>query len=268
MMAVCPVCGKYQVITWPEHWVYRRRDHYLCSENCLIVFDVREYKERTGWIDDYKRRNGKMRKKITLEQKKKAVEIALKGGTAPLKFLEACGAANPSASWFYIKKTVKEKDPETWRKLQEITGEKEEKPMTELHMAEVPKPVVNMTIDAEDLAEHLDEHDLTQEQQELVVTMEGKQIGTMPADAIRSAMENVFTIRKNMDDEGPKPLRYDGFEVTTIRNEFGQFHYDKKHNLLDWESPDGEEVSWSPDCWKIFATEALPKAMAILGAKF
>lgn len=48
------------------------------------------------------------RNKLTLEQKKKAVEIAQNGGD-PLKFLEKCGSKNPSAAWFYIKKTIEAK---------------------------------------------------------------------------------------------------------------------------------------------------------------
>ena len=48
------------------------------------------------------------RNKLTLEQKKKAVEIAQNGGD-PLKYLEKCGSKNPSAAWFYIKKTIEAK---------------------------------------------------------------------------------------------------------------------------------------------------------------
>lgn len=237
MMAVCPVCGKYHVVHWPEHWVYRRREHYLCSEACMIIFDTREYKERVGWIEDYRRRKN-MRKKITLEQKKKAVEIALKGGTAPLKYLEECGAANPSASWFYIKKTVKEKDPETWKKLQSLSGETE----MEMHMAEVPKPVINLEISAEDL-EALNED----------------------AEPIRQRID-VAPVVTEQPGSFIKPLNYDGFDVLTIKNEWGLFHYDAKRGMLYWTSPECEEVGFTPDEWKTFATEILPKAMAILGA--
>lgn len=60
--------------------------------------------------------------KLTLEQKKHAVELAVKGEN-PLEYLKKCGAKNPSAAWVYIKKTLAEKDPAT---LEKITGQKNE----------------------------------------------------------------------------------------------------------------------------------------------
>ena len=60
--------------------------------------------------------------KLTLEQKKHAVELAAKGEN-PLEYLKNCGAKNPSAAWVYIKKTLAEKDPAT---LEKITGQKNE----------------------------------------------------------------------------------------------------------------------------------------------
>ena len=58
-------------------------------------------------------------RKLTLENKKKAVEIALGGGN-PLDYLKACGAGNPSASWTYIKKCLQAKDPEQYAQLMAV----------------------------------------------------------------------------------------------------------------------------------------------------
>ena len=55
MMSTCPICGTRRVIYWPELWPYRRRNNYLCSENCLIAFDTIDYKERVGWIEKRKK---------------------------------------------------------------------------------------------------------------------------------------------------------------------------------------------------------------------
>ena len=33
-MMTCRICGKRFVVTWPQHWVYRRKDVFLCSEDC------------------------------------------------------------------------------------------------------------------------------------------------------------------------------------------------------------------------------------------
>lgn len=67
------------------------------------------------------------------------------------------------------------------------------------------------------------------------------------------------------EEQKTEPLACDGFTVRCIECDFGKFYYDAKFGLLDWTSPDGEEVSFTPEAWKQFATEALPKAMAILG---
>lgn len=51
--------------------------------------------------------------KLTLEQKKQAVEIAISGGN-PLDYLKGIGNQNPSAAWYYIRKTLKDADPEKY----------------------------------------------------------------------------------------------------------------------------------------------------------
>ena len=248
MMRVCPVCGKYQVIHWPEHWVYRRGDYYMCSERCLDVFVTREYKERTGWIEDYQRRKKDMRKKITLEQKKKAVEIAIGGGD-PLEYLKDCGAGNPSASWWYIRKMLKEKEPELYAKL---PAEKEEE-----------EKVETVAEQAKELLKYMETQEGQEKLEKAIEELPGPYV--MPEDTQEAAKDVVMEIKDHLEKPKRRPLNYEGFDVLTIKNEFGQFHYDAKFDLLDWTSPDGEEVSFSPDCWVIFTTEILPKAMAILG---
>jgi hypothetical protein len=55
-------------------------------------------------------------RKVTLEDKKKAVEIALSGGD-PLAYLKEIGSKQPSALWYAIKKALKEVDPEKYELL-------------------------------------------------------------------------------------------------------------------------------------------------------
>lgn len=168
MMTVCAECGKRIVVTWPEFYVYKRGKGedtcYFCSENCMIVADTREMKDRIGWVDPQAemteeeieavthgrpvgfrrlrktaRReeqpaapagqertgqemgNGMNCNKLTRAQKEKAVQIAISGGD-PLDWLRTCGAKNPSAAWFYIKKTVAKADPKLYEKIPEKTG--------------------------------------------------------------------------------------------------------------------------------------------------
>lgn len=97
---------------------------YLAIKGCISPWGTwyRLQKEELGraehQITDGK--GGEDVKKLTLENKKKAVQIAAEGGN-PLEYLKECGAANPSASWVYIKKCLKETDPEMYAK---IEGEK------------------------------------------------------------------------------------------------------------------------------------------------
>ena len=63
-----------------------------------------------------------------------------------------------------------------------------------------------------------------------------------------------------------KPLNYMGYEVTAIEDpKLGSFHYDKNHNLIDWESADRlDELSVSVDTLKAFLHKA-EEIFAILG---
>lgn len=127
MMFTCPVCGKMKCAYWPEHWVYRRGEDFLCSEDCQIVYDTQKQRKMSGWIDDYFKKKkgkdgkaimGKGKRKVTLEQKKKAVQIAIDGGD-PREYLRQCGSENPDSLWWYVKKVIKEKDPALYEKIPE-----------------------------------------------------------------------------------------------------------------------------------------------------
>ena len=79
--------------------------------------------------------------------------------------------------------------------------------------------------------------------------------------------EKIVPIEKIDEIVPPKPLVYDGYTVRCIEGVMGRFYYDKTYDRLDWTTPEGEEVSFSPSAWKVFATEELPKIMAILGVE-
>ena len=79
MMNVCPVCGKYHCIHWPEYWVYRRGNTYYCSEMCMDVDIVRDMN-----ILKQVRENRKKRKEAkTMEKMKKDGTPAKKPGPKP-----------------------------------------------------------------------------------------------------------------------------------------------------------------------------------------
>lgn len=149
MVVPCPICGKLTAIYWPQFWVYRRGETYYCSENCLIVDRTRDVRLMNQVARERLIRKGVEdmgHHKLTLEQKKKAVEIASQGGDQ-LEYLRKCGAKNPSAAWFYIKKTLEVKETEK-------KAEPAEKPQLAEVVDKVPavetiKPAVDMSSKAD-----------------------------------------------------------------------------------------------------------------------
>ena len=46
---------------------------------------------------------------------------------------------------------------------------------------------------------------------------------------------------------------------------FGEWYFDRDHNRIDWRTPEGDEVSFTPDGWKRLMAEILPRVMKDLG---
>lgn len=111
----CAECGKEFVVLYQDIWAYKRGEKWLCSWKCLRAYD--------------KSKEGSPLRKVTLEDKKKAVEIAISGGD-PREYLgKLCKA--PDAMWSSIRKALKDSDPEMFAKLpRSIKGAKKEAPET------------------------------------------------------------------------------------------------------------------------------------------
>ena len=109
---VCPVCNKTFSVTYPSLWTYKRGPVYYCRYNC--------------WRAPEKKGESMKRNTLTLEQKKKAVQIALEGGD-PLGYLADLGMNSPAQAWFYIKKKLKESNPELFEKLPKRLERKDKK---------------------------------------------------------------------------------------------------------------------------------------------
>lgn len=128
MMFNCPVCGRLKCSYWPEHWVFRRGDTFYCSETCYCIDLFRDMNLiKQVELERRQRKVGK----LTLEIKKKAVQIAIDGGD-PLKYLADCGYTAPDKMWYYIKQKVKENDPKLYAQIPD--QRKGKKP-------EIPEPV-------------------------------------------------------------------------------------------------------------------------------
>ena len=231
MVINCPVCGKLTCIHWPEHWIHRRGATYYCSDNCLQVDLVKDTKLLNKTL---KRRTNKMRAILNEEQRQHAIEIALSGGD-PSPFLTDCGSKCPEKLWGSIKASVRENDPETFKKLPaKIRGAKPgPKPRTAGDAMNAMKEAADNFFDECDRLLGKDEPD---------------QIET---------------------PETPKraPLQYDGYTVCCVESKtFGRFFWDRDHNHLDWTTAEGEEVSFTPTGWRKFLEE-IPKVAAILGVE-
>ena len=164
---------------------------------------------------------------LTQEQKGRAVEMAL-AGENPLPYLKECGASNPSASWNYIRKAAILEHPEKAEKLKQ------------------PLPASKPALEKVDLI-----YD-----PEIAEEYKREQAKKAANAEARAEAEKKCTV----------PLNYDGFYVTAVRAPYGEFHYDKKHDLLEFSGAKGEELSFSPTSWKTIM-EDVKKIMKILGVE-
>ena len=233
MTTKCPVCGKKFVILYPHLYVYRRGSgkwlKYFCSYTCVREFDRKDIKM-----------------KLTLEHKKKAVEIALDGGS-PIRYLESCGSANAGASWAYIKKCLQKKDPETYEKLPakyKPVAKKEKNPV------ETPEtPAVS--------AEYV--------KKAIMEIPQVKVDGPLRIETPESNRLKVAVIGK--PETAGELKRETRYTVTAIRYpDIGEFYYDRKYNTIDWRTVEGDEVSMHPTGWKILMQD-LKEIMTVLGVE-
>ena len=119
------------------------RDYLTCC-GCISPWGTwyRLQKEELGRKEDKitDGKGGDDVRKLTLEDKKKAVQIAMEGGN-PLKFLKDFGVGNPSATWLYIKKCLKARDPEQYEQMVKAM-EPEEPAKDDKPVAKDEKPVI------------------------------------------------------------------------------------------------------------------------------
>ena len=105
---VCPVCGKQFAVLYPHLWRYKRPkrggEHYFCSWGCLRAYD-KEGEQKMG-----------ARAILTEADRNEAVRLAMDGGD-PAEFLRSKGIKDPHGTWYKIKQTVKECNPEIYEKI-------------------------------------------------------------------------------------------------------------------------------------------------------
>lgn len=191
----------------------------------------------------------KLSRKITLEQKKKAVQIAIEGGDV-LEYLRQLGSKNPSGLWWTIKNDVKAADPELYAKIPRLDGKKpaekqEADPQEEKtqDLPKVPEEVLEkMARQAQKIAKR-EMPELPNAPEPIPVEEAKKRLAASPVMVVPA-----------------------GFMVTSIRGTFGEWHLDQKHDSLDFRGAEGEEVCFRPQAWEAFMDE-IRSVMQILGVK-
>ena len=95
----CGYCKKEFSVLRPSLWAYKQKHIFFCSWKCMREKEL-----------------AKDMKKVTREQKEKAVRIAIEGGN-PVEFLGRCGSESPDKLWWYIKNKLKDANPELYAQI-------------------------------------------------------------------------------------------------------------------------------------------------------
>ena len=173
--------------------------------------------------------------KVTLEHKKKAVEIALDGGD-PLKYLKDHGAGNAPAMWYTIKQNLSETDPEKFSQLPDLRTKGNNRKNPETEKADAPT---------------------------LADAMKGMNDA---AEEFFGACEDMGL--KTSKQEKPKitkPVNYDGFSVRAVEGKFGSYHFQEINGKqwIDYENKDADEMSMTVDQWRGFLEEVRNAALVL-----
>ena len=201
----------------------------------------------------------KLSRKITLEQKKKAVQIAIEGGDV-LEYLRQLGSKNPSGLWWTIKNDVKAADPELYAKIPRLNekkpAEKQEADPQEEKTQDLPKV-------PEEVAERM-------ARQAQKIAKREKDVPELPKVPDGEVKQNIPEIKEPvlpMD----LPQMFPGFAVTAINGKFGQYRVgidpSGKEAYFDFDGLDFDTQIRMPQHDLAAFVEELTRAAQILGVK-
>ena len=203
-------------------------------------------------------RENTMATKVSLEQKKKAVQIALDGGN-PFDFLSDCGSKEPAGLWWTIKQNLKKVDPETYAKLPAMLPKKE--PVKKA----VKKPEVRpLTKEEHDALKGFEPVCVSEKPEDPQKTPE-----THKPDAVMEmikAQDIVGEMNRQLLNKGislPQSFRVvpEEFSITGLKTEIGSFT--KSSKTIIWYPEVAQAVQLPADKWKSLV-DILPKVMAAM----
>ena len=206
--------------------------------------EIYQRMEQNGLLDMRKGHSGKgvdkmSQNKLTREQKGKAVDIAIQGGD-PLEYLKKCGAKNPSAAWWYIKKTLATKNPKLLEKIPEKIGTVLDENGLATPLAEVAEKLPEEATITGEEKEQLDEltrdgMPLDEAMEEVKERLKGARVKLGEKHkTIGDAFEELAQGLQERMNQTKKPVNYDGFEIMCIKGEFGEYRTDgRKFNFAN-----------------------------------
>ena len=197
--------------------------------------------EQMGLLDLRAKNSGKgvgkmSQNKLTREQKEKAVKMALEGGDY-LEHLKKCGAKNPSAAWWYIKKTLAKSNPKLLAEVMKKTGEVETIKAPEKTEGPVVKKADKLPPErkVENVTEIYDVEPAFRQEEVGKKSVKVEIAEKLPPEAVAEVPEIVHvgvdmgtpegdkTVYKKFEGAINKPLNYDGLDVMSVRGYFGTY---------------------------------------------
>lgn len=230
---ICDECKKHISVLYPDLWQYKRKEGqgrkatYWCSWKCMRASEKKEEAK-------------KEMRKLTLDNKKRAVEIAVNGGN-PMEYLERLGIKDAGGAWMRIKAEAIKADPELLKSIPDRRCKKPEPAKAEVTiMDKVPEVKMDGAI-----------------------RIETKEPGKVKVETI---LEKINREYSEKEAKITKQLCYDGMSVAAVIGELGRYsRVDIKGvTYIDFDGVEGDAISMTAENWKVFMKE-FRKAAMIMG---
>ena len=210
-------------------------------------------------------------RKVTLEQKREAVQIAIAGGD-PIGFLEQCGSRNADLMWRTIRDNLKEADPDTFAQLPEKKPRKNQKQKNK-HV-NTPKTageaMENLQDAADEFFEKCEEMGLKLDKEETEEEPESVVKGPVTPDELFETFNRFEELPKVTAKKIFYPMIYDGMTIREVEGGFGRYRRSDVNDkiYIDFEPADGflDTLSYTVEQWRSFRKEH-ERAAEILGVE-
>lgn len=208
------------------------------------------------------------RNKLTLEQKKKAMEIYQAGGDAT-GYLKECGQKNPYAALEYLKKSTAKKGKATVETAVALPAEARPKKPVPVNGGEWEKPETPETPEEPTLADAMQGMQDAADRffgacEEASVTMTAQEVSNKEIEGIPASID--LESGKVTTERMERPALTGSFRIRTVEGRFGTYDVVKCDDgpVLCFNNEKGDEVQMSAAKWPDFMSEVV-QAARILG---